>query len=188
MKNVSDISCRENQNAHFKFHFFFPKIVSFLRSCGKILLSRTDHRWQYGRCALPRARAHTHTHTQCAILDNGYTSPPQCYVIRTLPALLFLQSCSQVWWLAFFCVNSVQCHAVTKVQVTFKFPPEWCRHFIKCTVAYCRKPSRAKGATLPALIFVNKVKYRLRSSGTLQSFETSVTVYQPTQLNIPTLH
>jgi len=37
MRNVSDSSCRENQNVHFMFsHFYFfpPKIVLFMR-CGK---------------------------------------------------------------------------------------------------------------------------------------------------------
>ena len=31
MRNVSDRSCRENQNTHFVFSNFFPKIVSFMR-------------------------------------------------------------------------------------------------------------------------------------------------------------
>ena len=31
---------------------FFSKIVSFMRIRGKILYSRTGHRWQYGACAL----------------------------------------------------------------------------------------------------------------------------------------
>jgi hypothetical protein len=31
MRNVSDKSCRENQNIHFMFNNFFPKIVPFMR-------------------------------------------------------------------------------------------------------------------------------------------------------------
>ena len=31
MRNVSDKSCRENQNTHFVFSDFFPKIVPFMR-------------------------------------------------------------------------------------------------------------------------------------------------------------
>ena len=46
-------------------------------------------------------------------------------------------------------------------------------------------PDRAKRANFPALIFINKVKYRLKSSGTLRSFEMSFAVYQRTHLNIP---
>jgi hypothetical protein len=36
MRNVSDKSCRENQNTHFLFSDFFPKGFSFVRKCGKI--------------------------------------------------------------------------------------------------------------------------------------------------------
>jgi hypothetical protein len=46
-------------------------------------------------------------------------------------------------------------------------------------------PERAKGATFPALIFVNKVKYKLKSSATLRSFAMPLAVYQPTHRNIP---
>jgi len=31
MRNVSDKSCRENQNTHFTFNKLFPKIVPFMR-------------------------------------------------------------------------------------------------------------------------------------------------------------
>jgi len=41
MRNVTDRNRRENQNTHFMFSnlffFFPPKIVSFIRQCGKIL-------------------------------------------------------------------------------------------------------------------------------------------------------
>ena len=36
MGDVSDESCRENQNAHFIFSNFLPKIVAFMRQCGKM--------------------------------------------------------------------------------------------------------------------------------------------------------
>jgi len=36
-KNVSDVSCRENQNTRFMFKNFSSKIVPFMRFCGKIL-------------------------------------------------------------------------------------------------------------------------------------------------------
>jgi len=36
MRNVSDKSCRENQNTHFVFSNFFSKLVRFMRWCGKI--------------------------------------------------------------------------------------------------------------------------------------------------------
>jgi hypothetical protein len=38
MRNVSDKSCTENKNTHFVVgNFFSPKIVPFMRLCGKIL-------------------------------------------------------------------------------------------------------------------------------------------------------
>jgi len=37
MRNVSDKRCTENQNTHFVFSNIFPKIVPFMRKCGKIL-------------------------------------------------------------------------------------------------------------------------------------------------------
>ena len=40
IRNVSDKSCRENQNTHFEFNIFLPKIVPFMKKCGKILQSR----------------------------------------------------------------------------------------------------------------------------------------------------
>ena len=43
--------CRENQNTHFMFTNYFPKIVPFMSKCGKILQRRAGHRWQYGACA-----------------------------------------------------------------------------------------------------------------------------------------
>jgi hypothetical protein len=47
MRNVSGRICRESQEAHFMFNNFFPKIVPFMRQCGKIWYSQTGHRWQY---------------------------------------------------------------------------------------------------------------------------------------------
>jgi len=36
MRNESDKSYREEQNTHFVFSNLFPKIVPFMRECGKI--------------------------------------------------------------------------------------------------------------------------------------------------------
>jgi hypothetical protein len=36
MRNVSDKSCRENQNTHDVFSDFFSKMMSFMRKCRKI--------------------------------------------------------------------------------------------------------------------------------------------------------
>ena len=37
MRNVSGERCRENQNTYFVFNNFLPKIVPFMRKCGKML-------------------------------------------------------------------------------------------------------------------------------------------------------
>jgi hypothetical protein len=58
--NVSGKSSLENQNTHLMFYnFFSPKIVSFIRQCGKILLSLADHWRQYGASALHAGYKHT---------------------------------------------------------------------------------------------------------------------------------
>jgi hypothetical protein len=46
-RNVSDKSCRENQNIRFVFNNFFLKIVPFMRQYAKICQSQRGHRWQY---------------------------------------------------------------------------------------------------------------------------------------------
>jgi len=46
MRNVSDKSCTENQNTHFVFSNFPPKIVPFMRQCGKKnMVERGSYRW-----------------------------------------------------------------------------------------------------------------------------------------------
>jgi len=43
MRNISDKSCRENQNT---FYVLPPKTVPFMWYSRKILYSQTSHRWQ----------------------------------------------------------------------------------------------------------------------------------------------
>jgi hypothetical protein len=59
-------SSRENQNPHFMLNklFSFSKMVPFMTFCGKILQSRTDHRRQYGACALHAGYLRLQTHTR----------------------------------------------------------------------------------------------------------------------------
>jgi hypothetical protein len=47
MRNVSDGNCGENQNILFMSIICFPKIMPFMRKCGKIWWNQTSHRWQY---------------------------------------------------------------------------------------------------------------------------------------------
>jgi hypothetical protein len=53
MRNVSDKSCTENQNTHFTSNNVFPKIVPFMRKCGKTWYSPdSPHTTIYGARAL----------------------------------------------------------------------------------------------------------------------------------------
>jgi len=54
MRNVSDKSCTENQNTHSMLNNVFPKIVSFMRKCGKNMVKpdRSQMTIQYSACAL----------------------------------------------------------------------------------------------------------------------------------------
>jgi hypothetical protein len=95
---VSDKHRRENQNTHLCSVKFFPNIVPFKRQCGKILYSRTGHRWQYGSCASHAdfLRLYTYTSTQniqyllLCHCNNGCTNAPETYVIRILTVLSHL--------------------------------------------------------------------------------------------------
>jgi len=54
LRNVLDKkSCRENQNGPCMSNKDFPKIVPFMRKCGKIWLSRTAHGWQHNTAQAP---------------------------------------------------------------------------------------------------------------------------------------
>ena len=70
VRNVSDKSCRENQNTHFMFSNFFPENRAVYEICGKIWWSQRGYRWQHNtahaRCMLDNyGYRHTHKHTQC---------------------------------------------------------------------------------------------------------------------------
>ena len=54
-----DKCCRENQNAHFLCTNIFPKLVRFVRYCGKIWQSQTDHRWDLHAVQLSQDYRHT---------------------------------------------------------------------------------------------------------------------------------
>jgi len=55
MRNISDKSCRENQNTHFLFSNCFWKIVPFMRKCGKTYCrvgQATDDNMAHAHCML----------------------------------------------------------------------------------------------------------------------------------------
>jgi len=65
MRNVSDKSCRENQNIHFMFNYiFFSKIVPLWDKVEKYCTvgQATDDNMAHAHCML-YTQGHTHTHT-----------------------------------------------------------------------------------------------------------------------------
>ena len=63
--NISGKSFLENQNTHFMLNnFSIPKIVPFMRYCGKILLSRENYKRKYGASALHAGYLRLQTHSQ----------------------------------------------------------------------------------------------------------------------------
>jgi hypothetical protein len=94
MRNVSDTSCRENQNTHFVFSNFFSENRAFMRKRGKNITKRGRPQVTIWRmCIVCWMLKTTNTHTQVVQYwlpfhsNNGRKNAPQCYVIRTLPVL-----------------------------------------------------------------------------------------------------
>jgi hypothetical protein len=83
---VPDKCGRENQNTHFIFGNFFPKVLPFMSKCGKIWYRQAIDDSTVGRIFL-------RTHTQnmyCLLLFHGnsrYMNAPPRYVIRAIPVL-----------------------------------------------------------------------------------------------------
>ena len=87
MKNVSLRNCRETRNTYFVSNSPpSPKIMPLMRQGGKILYSRTGHRWQYGAHAL---RAGTEDYKHKIGICNTYCLSTATMVARTrLDAML----------------------------------------------------------------------------------------------------
>ena len=120
MRNVSDKSCRENQNTHFVLNNFFPKIVRVMRECGIVLWSQRGRRWQYGGAmnaglvrlhmrthrpapmqphphthtsARARARTGTHSHTRAEVCNSLLVACPRQQWFR-----------ERAWMASFMCI------------------------------------------------------------------------------------
>ena len=90
-----------NRNTFYVQSLFFPKIVSFVRLCGKIWWSQTGHRWQYNATKRFTFCVTNATNTRSDYVcwipfhgKNGYVNTPQIYIMRTLNVLLSL--CSNI--------------------------------------------------------------------------------------------
>jgi hypothetical protein len=90
IRNVSDESCRENQNTHFVLNNFFRKSCRLWDNVGKCGTARQATgktiRHIHFACWITKA---TDAHSECQTYiffhgNNGYAKAFQCYVIRTL--------------------------------------------------------------------------------------------------------
>ena len=83
MRNISDKSCRENQNTYFVFSNFFPENLAICEIMWKNMEEPE------------RATDNNTAHAFCMLAKLGYTgfvNAPQCYVIHTLPVLHLLSN------------------------------------------------------------------------------------------------
>ena len=94
MRNVSNKSCRENENTHFRFSTFFRKScclwhnVEQYGGAGKAAGNMAQahcmlDKYGYMRQSNPPP-IHTHTHTNIKYCNTGFVNAPQRYVIRTV--------------------------------------------------------------------------------------------------------
>jgi hypothetical protein len=97
VRSVSDRKCRENQNTRFIFKTFVRTSCCLWDNVKKIRYSQTGHIYQYStlhtHCMLDK-RLQTHTQNMSySLLFNGdkcYANAPHCYIICTLPVLLWV--------------------------------------------------------------------------------------------------
>ena len=97
MRNVSNKSCREDQNPHFTFGDFSENraVYDGMSPQNMVEPERTQasaRAWCIGKegkltpaLVHPHPPTHTHLHTHT---HNGFVNSPQCYVTRSLPVLL----------------------------------------------------------------------------------------------------
>jgi len=93
MRNISEKSCRENQNTHFIFSDFFQKSYCLWDMLKNILELDRQHMTMWLMCIECWVSKATNTHSEYIILlifhcNNGCMNTLQCYIICTLPVLL----------------------------------------------------------------------------------------------------
>jgi len=64
MRNISDKTCRENQNPNFMFNNIFRKSCRLWDNVEKVWQSRTGDRRQYGACTFNAGYLRLQTHTK----------------------------------------------------------------------------------------------------------------------------
>jgi len=101
MRNVAAKSCRENQNTFYAQRLFFSSenLNVYEIMWKNMVQPETTDINIIRRRALHVGQLRLKTHTQniyCLLLfhcNNGYTSAPKCYIVRTLPILLDVMPC-----------------------------------------------------------------------------------------------
>ena len=95
---------------YFMFNSVFPKIVPFMRKCGKIYQSRTDYIWQHGACSLHAVFLRLHTHTHILRICNNYFFATAKMVKREL-----LKFTLYAHWVSFSFIQCTDC-LICKVE------------------------------------------------------------------------
>ena len=109
MSNISNKSCRENQNTHFMFNNIFSenRAVYKIMSKNTVEPERPQTIWRRVACESIRPRpcghppthTHTHTHTENYVIliafhgNKSFVNAPQCHVACTRPVVL----ASRLW-------------------------------------------------------------------------------------------
>ena len=127
----------EKIKTHFIICNMFQNILPFMRKCGKIFYSRTDHRRQYGACVfhVGYVRLQTDTHTQ-------RTRNTHCFSTATMVARLTVTlyvhclSCSNFY-------NSDHLDSTSVLLISFRYNvPDLTEHFKNTRMSCnCNAPS-----------------------------------------------
>jgi hypothetical protein len=102
-RNVSDKSCRENNNTQFIFNNFFSENRAVYEICGEIRYSRTGYRLKY--YTAQKLYKNTDTHS--------YNFNTYCFSTATMVTLTHLNAASYVHRLSFHCTYIYVVHSIS---------------------------------------------------------------------------
>jgi hypothetical protein len=109
MRNISNKTCKENQNTNFVLHGVFPKIVPFMRWSRKIWLRLRMTIWRHGACWINKAtRAQSHARTRTPITTHTHRNMQQWFRERaTVLRYRYVISCA---FQPYCCLQCTGCH------------------------------------------------------------------------------
>jgi hypothetical protein len=155
MRNVSDKSGTENQNTHFKFSNFFPKIVPFMRKCGKCRAGWLQMAIWRMRIVFRIPKA-TNTHSQYVI---RIAFPLQQWLRERASTLsyTYIACLVKIWNVQNF-TNLLtvysRIYARTGIWDRISKPSLFIRHFKAIPVVHCNLNSPFTKTTFPHLIYI----------------------------------